>query len=259
MCLADKDSFISLEGRIDEDSFIESEFANVFIQDGLSIDTPIYRYTSLLTLLQILSGKFFVSLKKNFCDKHEKGETFMTTCYDFCVAGESLTGEQLEKGQILKSNIKETKFFPTSCWTKKEKEDYLMWKAYASEVLSVRISSTIRCLLESIETTGYKVYIGEMRYKNLLRVPISNITNRLFEKSEYYEGEQEIRFYFLPIKPVSMNAGPLFLKVTNPLLLLQEITLSPFLPVKSRGLLKEYLTKTHHYLEDRIMVSRIYE
>lgn len=232
MCLADKDSFISLEGRIYEGGFIESEFANVFIQDGLSIDTPIYRYTSLLTLLQILSGEFFVNLKKNFCDKHEKGETFMTTCYDFCVAGESLTGEQLEKSQILKFNIKETKYFPASCWTKKEKEDYLMWKAYASEALSVRIFSTIRCLLESIETTGYKVYIGEIRYKNLLRAPISNITNRLFEKSEYYEGEQEIRFYFLPIKPVCKNAGPLFLKVINPLPLLQEIILSPFLPAK---------------------------
>lgn len=259
MCHADKDSFISLEGRIDEGSFIESEFANVFIQDGLSLDTPICRYTSLLTLLQILSGEFFVNLKRGFSDKHEKGETFMTTCYDFCVAGESLISEQLEKSQILKSNLRETKYLPASCWTKEKKENYLMWKAYASEVSGVRISSTIRYLLESIETTGYKVYIGKMCYKNLLKVPISNITNRLFEKSEYYDVEQEIRFYFLPIKPVSKNAGPLFLKVINPLPLLQEITLSPFLPAKLKGLLKEYLTKTHHCLENRIMMSRIYE
>lgn len=259
MCLSDKETFIGIEGRINEGRFVESGFSNVLIQDGLSIYTPIYRYTNLLTLLQILSGSFFVNLKKGFSDKYEKGETFRTTCYDFCVAGESLTNEQLEKSQVLRTYVKETLYLLASCWTKEKREDYLMWKSYASEMSGIRISSTIKSLLESIDTTGYKVYIGEMRYKNLLKVPLSEVTNGLFEKSIYYKGEDEIRFYFVPLKGADRNAAPLFLKVTDPLPLLQEIILSPFLPAKSKGLLKEYLTKTHHFLENRIMVSRIHE
>ena len=62
---------------------------DVFIQKGLDLDTKIYRYTSLETLLHILSrSEYYVSKRICFTDKNEQG-VFCNHKYtfDLCPVG----------------------------------------------------------------------------------------------------------------------------------------------------------------------------
>lgn len=56
---------------------------DVFVQKGLDIETKIYRYTSLDTLLHILSrSEYYISKRILFTDKNERG-VFRNLKYGF--------------------------------------------------------------------------------------------------------------------------------------------------------------------------------
>ena len=86
---------------------LDSEY-DVFVQKGLDLDTKIYRYTSLDTLLHILSrSEYYVSKRICFTDKNEQG-LFRNFKYglDMCPVG----GEASDYCEARLKHVREQKF-----------------------------------------------------------------------------------------------------------------------------------------------------
>lgn len=121
---------------------------------------------------------------------------------------------------------------PISCWTKTERESYLMWKSYAGET-GVRIKSSIHNLIASLQLDlekdgADKLYCGSMHYcENLL--PSNDEEKQMFSKDEVYKDEDEIRFYFILSDDSNRKNTTHRLIPIDPNVMIDEIRLSPFL------------------------------
>ena len=216
---------------------------DVFVQKGLDLDTKIYRYTSLDILLHILSrSEYYVSKRICFTDKNEQG-LFRNLKYgfdmcpiggdapDYCEAYQKYVREQ--KNAAMQSFI--------SCWTEREKECYLMWKAYASKGIGVRIETTVGQLLKSLQNNPIKIYCALVDYKP--EGYKDTWFKRIFVKKEEYEQEHEIRVCIIPENSEQRCCNGLPLKLMTPFI--TSIIISPFLSVLEQKFLFESLNKNY--------------
>ena len=228
---------------------------DVFVQKGLDIETKIYRYTSLDTLLHILSrSEYYVSKRICFTDKNEQG-SFRNLKYafdrgpvggdalDYCKAYQKYLQEQ--KVEVIQSFV--------SCWTEREKECYLMWKSYASKGIGVRIETTVGQLLKSLQDNPVKIFCARVDYKP--EGYKDTWFKRMFVKKEEYEQEQEIRICLRPENAEQRCCNGLPFKLTKPFI--TSVVLSPFLSVLEQKFLLESLNKNYPNLD--IRQSRVIE
>ena len=216
---------------------------DVFVQKGLDIETKIYRYTSLDTLLHILSrSEYYISKRILFTDKNERG-VFRNLKYgfdkspvggnapDYCEAYQEYVREQ--KNAAMQSFV--------TCWTEKETECYLMWKSYASNGVGVRIETTIDQLLKSLQSNPVKICCTRVDYKP--EGYKDTWFKKVFVKKPEYEQEQEVRICVCPNRNNQIYCDRLMLKVNTPFI--TSVTLSPFLSVLEQKFLVESLNKSY--------------
>ena len=228
---------------------------DIFVQKGLDLDTKIYRYTCLDTVLHILSrSEYYVSKRICFTDKNEQG-LYRNLKYSFDLF--PVGGDAPEYCEAYQKYVREQKNAAmqafVSCWTEKETECYLMWKSYASGGIGVRMETTIGKLLGSLQNNSVKIYCARVEYKP--EGYRDTWFKRMFVKKEEYEQEQEIRICLRPENAEQRCCNGLPFKLTKPFI--TSVVLSPFRSVLEQKFLLESLNKNYPNLD--IRQSRIIE
>lgn len=232
---------------------------NIYIGKDVSLDTDIYRYVKLEHLIDLLeTNSLHISNRKSFTDKREVGKKQnlinlfrFTPCY--------ATEKEKEYCTNLSQQIEESHNLCISCWTydqllknsnRESIENYLMWKSYSYNNIGVRIKTTIKDLLCSIQDLDRTIIANKVIYKK--ETADYSIVDSIFTKTEHYRYEDEFRvcvlstndYIRIPIKLESM---------------LYEITISPFIPTRFYNVLKEFLESKYKFLTGKILKSEIIE
>lgn len=219
---------------------------DVFVQKGLKLDTKIYRYTSLDTLLHISSQlEYHICKRLFFTDKNEQGGyRNHKYSFDLCPVG----GDASDYCEAYQEYVKEQKIeardFFVSCWTENTLESYLMWKSYASGGIGIRIETTIGQLLESLKNNQFKIFCARVDYKP--EGYKDTWFKRVFIKKEEYRQEHEIRICVSPKDPRQRSCDRLTLKLSNPFI--TAAILSPFFSILEQKFLLEHMNKSYPQL-----------
>lgn len=167
-----------------------------YLLKGWEDNIPIYQYMDLDYLFSLLEGKrYFVNRK---CHFEDNGESVLPSksLFGFNTYGIQLKDEEIEKkSQGVSKKLqkyKDSAFWLTSCWTKDNTENLLMWKNYTTKI-GVRIKSNINNFVASIDTDKYTIVCGVISYDGYTSKPFEEC---IFSKEHYYKNEDEVRFFF---------------------------------------------------------------
>lgn len=231
------------------DNFEEWDDNRVYLAEGLNLENPISRYTSLSNLLSILKGKFFVARRGSYSDICEKeGPPY------------NRSDIRIWDGRVecLKDRDKVNEYLRTkapnllvSCWTDKVYEDYLMWKSYTPGKYGVLIESTINNVIAALSKPSPRCFCGKISY---YKTPTTNssIYESLFYKQFYYSGEEEVRFYIEEPKGSSSTMFDI-----DPNMLINKIILSPFLSDEESQIMADRISLSFPNFKDKIKQSSI--
>lgn len=171
---------------------------NIHLESKEDLSLPIYRFTTLESLLAILCNQeLFVARKQTFSDWHEGVDcmALLASISHFSVPGIPVSEKQRA------ANAKEDKQsaellgrIPVSCWTLDGEESYYQWMAYAKGTVTVRIGTTVGDLVNSISDIDYPVFGARVRYEKLSA--LQPHLKSLFYKHPVYACEHEYRFCF---------------------------------------------------------------
>lgn len=217
----------------------------IIIGSSELLDKTIMRYTSERTFNDIANGKFFVRQRASFNDERERG-IYQDGGKAFRLI---LSGEDIPQHTIQIDNKIESSYnLYTSCWTKSNQEDVLMWKAYDADIL---IRTTVKEFLDSINMDNIRLIIcDEIKYHKE-QWKSTNLSKELFWKVEAYCNEEEIRFYI----DFNYNSND-----TNSYLLLKKgfVNTIMFSPLKYKKS-KDDIIKLYNIPPQRIIKSEIIE
>lgn len=176
-----------------------------FFNQIVTPETAICRYMDFDSFLQLLDGKFHVPRRQNFLDLRESGR--LPSFFYFVPSTISGSNMKLPEDSVKKNqkernryveNLVRSRFLFTSCWMIDGGEDFLMWKSYTSKI-GVCVRTTVEKLLNAID------------YDKKKYIPICSpvfydksctqdaFVESILKKEPYYQSENEIRFYFVPI------------------------------------------------------------
>ncbi len=222
-----------------------------YLKKGLDAETVIFQYMDLDYLLCLLEkNEYFINRKSTFEDKREK-ELPIRSIFSFqAVGGEVSVPKQIDNdvdATLKKMEIfKELKHLPTSCWTKgslaNKSEDILMWKSFTCKI-GACIKSTIHNFISSFKTNEYEIWCGDIAYNSFS--PSQTLIESLYTKEQAFYSEQEIRFYFASENDNSNCSNHISLNV-NPLVMIDEIILSPFITQIASAKLAEIIKRTYN-------------
>ncbi len=183
---------------------IKDEKKWYILNQTLSPNTKICRYVGFDVFLQLLGGEFYVPRKNSFLDARESGKIPLRYRFGLQMAGnpeilspkskEEKNNELSEKIQ----NLVNSRLLLTSCWAIDHGENYLMWKSYTNNTISVCVRTTIDKLMQAIEfdVEGYTPICSPMLYQQT--TPNVDFMELMFSKEPYYSSEDELRIYFVP-------------------------------------------------------------
>lgn len=126
----------------------------------------------------------------------------------------------------------------SSCWTKSDVDEYVLWGAYSSLRDGIAIKSTVGRLIDSLnQDNPLDFYLSDVIYIDYQKDytfrksgGIANLIAPHFVKRKYFEAEKEIRLmHFDPTarfdsSPESMSA------IVNQDVLIESVFVSPFSP-----------------------------
>lgn len=193
-------------------------------------DKVICQYMRLDYLIQLLeTNKLYAKRRR---ENNDANEGYYKQYLEFGISIADNNGESHSESQKRNLTYKDIVDCPISCWTKTERESYLMWKSYAGEI-GVRIKSSIHNLIASLQLDlekdgNDKIYCGSMNYcQNLL--PSNDEEKQFFSKDDVYTEEDEFRFYFILSDDSNRKSTTHRLIPIDPNVMIDEILLSPFL------------------------------
>lgn len=234
-----------------------------YIDKKLSSNQKIFKYTTISNLLMLLGyrdgkGKLYITQRNNFSDRREKGEFYdrKNHFYRFNVVNEKPSEQTLNSWKYRDKQIKESCELYTSCWTCKEEEDFLMWKAYGGTDFGIRIGTTIEKVVQSVDFSTFNIYCSKMRYGK--EKPIYEVIDAMFYKTNYYKGEEELRFYLIEKEQDKERRNSMLFTV-SPQIMIEEVILSPFAKIEMVEITQEFLLQKYSYLKDKIIASKIME
>ena len=194
---------------------------------SLKEELPIYRYVRLSYLIDAINNRrLFVPSIKQFSDLIEKNGCRkyddLQLIRPIPAYKDKLRNKKIDKEMdgVLSMCAK--------CWTLDKRSDgtigesMLMWRTYASNEIVCRIGTTIKDVVDSIINIESDIIFADVNYGRSNNLNI--FESVLFNKSIYYDHEQEIRMLYL-----TENKNGTYINI-NPLTMLKEITLSPFIP-----------------------------
>ncbi|MBR1448662.1 MAG: hypothetical protein IJ588_07970 [Prevotella sp.] len=198
-------------------------------EDGCG-DRAICHYLRLEHLISLLeTGKLYANRRKEFKDANEGYEN-KKLAFGFSSVGDSAIPEvKIQDRLIPYSDII---YCPTSCWTTKQQESFLMWKCYATE-MGACIKTTVHNLISSLNidlsssNEENKVLCGSVDYvEDYMRITIEE--NQLFDKDIAYADEEEFRFYFHLKSDTDKDSKGIRIPV-NTKVMIDSVLLSPFI------------------------------
>lgn len=231
-----------------------------YLMEGVDINMSICQYLKLEYLYNLLdSQSYFLKRKQFFEDMAEKMPPMRNVFSMFTPHVVGTNHINTKKYQEEKKNLYElinqleyAKSLPTSCWTKRIDENYLMWKSYAPEN-GVCIKSTIHNFIASFTSCEYRIICGKMSYNNYRG--LRTIDDYLFSKHSFYSNEEEIRFYFdkQNYNEHKQLEKAVYIKV-DPTVLIDKIILSPLMDNKK---VDEVITRIRNNFNFEIKKSSI--
>ena len=227
------------------------------ISPSISLDTKIYRYIKIEYLFDLIDRKrLYIPNRNSFTDLRDKIE-IEKRFEPLALQLEPVPSRKCRKdAQELKELKRLTFNICVSCWTLDSRrnsdcnESFLMWKAYRHNGDICRIGTTIGHLIDSIESVPCDVAISDVCYDKRNAYVCDRL---IFNKQLYYEDEQELRIAALSHKDLFIDLP------IDPYILLDEITLSPFLIPRVENMYKSMLEKTYPKLKNKIKGSHIME
>lgn len=197
--------------------------------DGCN-DKTICQYMRIDYLISLLeTEEYYVNRRKEFDDANESYKNFKLA-FGFSPVGDNVIPKiSIQDRWIPYSDIVKC---PTSCWSMKDRESYLMWKCYATE-MGASIKTTIHNFIASLKidlsrsNKDNKVLCGSVNYVEDYRH--STIEEKqLFDKDIVYADEEEFRFYFHLKSDTDNNSKGLRIPV-NTKVMIDKVVLSPFI------------------------------
>lgn len=192
-------------------------------------DKFICQYMRLDYLIQLLETRqYYVKRRRTFEDANESLKNYKLA-FAYSTVGNN-SAKQPETGERLIPYTDITNC-PTACWSKHERESYLMWKSYATEI-GACIRTTVHSFIASLQIdldivkSENKVLCGSMNYDYYKQSTIEE--NQLFDKDIVYADENEFRFYFLLNSDSEKKNKGIYVPVDINVMI-SEILLSPFI------------------------------
>ena len=226
----------------------------------ISRDTPIFRYTSLLSLLQILEGSIHFSTRKAFSDRREQGE-YKDPILKLEHTENILLGKRNNFIHSKNKAFRLSETFFVSCWSLSPEESYPMWRAYTFDRYGIRIEATLGSIIDSINFSNcQRVYISPIAYgeeKDLI-----SPMDILFYKTNGYSIENEVRIYAIANNNCSDSQkthifGHDF--SLDPSTFLKGFSFSPFLNPSEQCRIASLLFSRYEWLQEIITSSCIME
>ena len=243
-------------------SYLEKTFTritnNVWLNSNINPDTVIVRYINLPILLGLINGEYYFTYRSSFTDQHEKGEFYdsRNLFKHFYPANGHAPKKVLEQWKLQDSQRDICYSLPCSCWSLEERENYLMWKAYSSNNIGIRVQSTIKRFTESLDLRNNKLFGSKMEYGK--ESYPNQIFNWMFWKQEHYDNEKEYRFYICCPQSDSSNTINGCILPINPERLIDRVIISPFIQKHSALDIIKILNRKP-YLNGKIDCSFILE
>lgn len=180
----------------------------------------LWRYIDFNKLVTLIKGDLFLSRADSFEDNSE-----CTTFFDSNILSCDKTLKNLNKNKFLNEEINQEEKYKKfnkqgkklnsrntflNCWFIGEAESFLMWKAYTNchtgFLIKVNAKDLIQHLIDNNKRGKRKVNYGKTfytpcpfsdnseRYINSITMNTDNIENHIFEKYDFFVGENEFRF-----------------------------------------------------------------
>ena len=227
------------------------------IEDG-NTDKPMFRYMKLSYLLSMLEPPhmFYVANRRSFSDLRDQMGIVkrLEEIKNIYSEAESWKNRKRLRERRAKQEIAWQQCI--SCWcldvrkTGNIDENFLMWKAYSSNEITVRIGSSIRHFIDSVLEIEHDILIAKVEYKNKYT---SDIFDIIFRKYSYYEDEQELRMLVLSDSQKGLNI-PVDLDK-----LIDEVKVSPFVTPPLEKIIMNQLGEQYPNLKEKIRPSMIME
>mgnify|MGYP003498912475 CR=1 FL=1 len=231
--------FISLTPSLCRGNVSHSVYVNPLIYND-KLDIPIYRYMSFEHLIMMLDKKvLFIPNRQRFSDLREKGETYKKSLEEYNHTLNVLPSYRWKKFMCTrKERYLQIWQQTVSCWTydnhpkvgqRELDENYIMWQCHKEKPFVCRIRSSVKRLLDSIRELSNDILISDIEYVPILRYRMENTPSDIFKKPEEYTFEQEIRIVALH-NSIEQCVSVFDVKIPiYPELLIDEITLSPYI------------------------------
>lgn len=183
-------------------------------------------------LIQLLeTRRYYVKRRRTFEDANESYKNYKLS-FAFSTVGRNCAQQPKTEERLIPYT--DIIHCPTACWSKHNRESYLMWKSYATEIgacIKTTVHHFIASLQIDIDPVGSKnkVICGSMNYDYFKPSTIED--KQLFDKDIVYADENEFRFYFLLASDSEKKKDDnnvIYVPVDTDVMI-DEILLSPFI------------------------------
>lgn len=248
----------------------------VYVNQDISInqyDKPIYRYYDFSYLIQLIKRKeLFIPNRQHFSDKRELSEhnkkSYKEIISTFRIEPSSRSRKYHRE---VEERLLQIWNQAVLCWTydshrQNDKsqlldENYLMWKCHESKHFVCRIKSSINRFLSclNVNELSHDIIIADVRYKPIDEKHLANSISSIFTKPDYYMDEDELRFVVLHNSLYDCISKSDIKLPIEPSVLIDEITLSPFITPEEAQLIKAQLISAMGESSVRIKTSMLME
>ena len=243
-----------------ESKFTEYE-PGVYIYNDIDINMSVSRYMNIAELLGMMKGNISVPMRMAFPDKLEHG--LSNNPFDICISavGYKVTKKQKQKWDKIKQQRIAIRNWFTLCFSQELNERASFWNAFTKGVNGVFVKTKLIDFISAIDTTGFNVYIGKIKYSN--STSTHDFLDFAFTKETPYRDEKEIRIYLLP-KSGELDGNfedirsRYEMKFNFKPQIFSKITLSPYIPGEVKKIFIKELFEENKFNRTQLIPSKIH-
>lgn len=240
-----KDDFGSKFEQIDSNK-------SIYVSRSLcldKLDNHIYRYVGFAYLVKMIQEKmFFVPNRQKFSDLREHSDYHFMVLEEFKNTIHSVPNYRSRKiSKINQERHHQIWNQAVSCWTRDAHrsetidENYLMWKCHSDKHFVCRIRTSINRFSHSLRNLSHDIIVSQIEYKPIGRFRTKDHPTEILVKPSFYIDEEEIRFVVLHNKLADCKMGKDIKLQFEPVEMIDEIILSPFINREEERILREQL------------------
>ena len=231
------------------------------------LDCHIYRYVSFAYLVKMIQEKmFFVPNRQKFSDLREHSDYHFMVLEEFKNTIHSVPNYRSRKiSKINQERHHQIWNQAVSCWTRDAHrsetidENYLMWKCHSDKHFVCRIRSSINRFSHSLRNLSHDIIVSQIEYKPIGRFRTKDHPTEILVKPSFYIDEEEIRFVVLHNKLADCKMGKDIKLQFEPVEMIDEIMLSPFINREEERILRKRLNSVLGESEIEIKPSMLME